>query len=188
VVASKPSAFYLRYGLVASGNYKNNLSNGGEEILVSDPNGNTLINFMYSDDAPWPLEADGDGYSLVSLSYKPTGNPGSADYWRKSVQIAGSPFADDLFPMKDAPPLTEEMAIRIFPNPTSGMLQVVLPQHAGGTKAWFELYGINGNLVHEEDMYGSGTIQLESLNLSSGIYFVRIRTGHQIFTEKIIYY
>jgi len=37
VIASKPSAFYLRYGLVASGNYKKNLSNGGDRVQTGDP-------------------------------------------------------------------------------------------------------------------------------------------------------
>ena len=35
VIASKPSKFYDYYGILASGNFQGNLSNGGEEILLS---------------------------------------------------------------------------------------------------------------------------------------------------------
>ncbi|MCK4746743.1 MAG: lamin tail domain-containing protein, partial [Bacteroidales bacterium] len=78
VVASKPSAFYERYGLIASGNFKKNLSNGGEEVLLRDHAGIPVIHFIYSDHAPWPVEADGEGYSLVSTLHDPTGFPGSS--------------------------------------------------------------------------------------------------------------
>ncbi len=83
VIASKPSAFYLRYGLVASGNYKKNLSNGGEEVLLADQNGVPLIRFTYSDLPPWAQEADGYGYSLVTANDFPNANPTLYSDWHQ---------------------------------------------------------------------------------------------------------
>jgi len=187
VVASKPSKFYLRYGLKASGNYKKNFSNGGEEILLSDPLGNDLIRFFYSDDPPWPSEADGEGFSLTSGVKNPTGFPGDAAYWKSSFHKGGSPFADEPYDVSLKPDIMEVADIDVYPNPTSDLLNVRLPKSLDGLVATLELYGIKGNLVHHEDFYGNSSIQLSDLNLSSGIYIVKIRTESQIFTKKVIF-
>lgn len=186
VVAAKPSKFYLRYGLQASGNFKKNFSNGGEEVLLSDPLGNDLIRFFYSDDPPWPTEADGDGFSLTSAIKNPTGFPGDAAYWKRSYHKGGSPFADEPFDVSNEADMLSAEDISVYPNPTSDLLNVQLPLSITSA-ATLSLYGIKGNLIHQEIIYGSSTIQLSGLNLSSGIYLVKLRTENQVFTRKIIY-
>ena len=47
------------------GVYHGSLSNKGEELVLVDVNGGTLVRLKYSDSAPWPEAADGDGPSLV---------------------------------------------------------------------------------------------------------------------------
>ncbi len=187
VVASKPSAFYLRYGMVASGNFKKNLSNGGEEVLLRNLEGNPVIHFIYSDEVPWPVKADGDGYSLVSADYSPTGNPAESSYWRRSFNPGGSPFENDPFPLKNDHPSLESTDIQIYPNPTTGILNIVLAGSDTDKQAVFSLYGIKGNLIHQVDLPGTRIINLEGLNLSSGLYIVRIQTGDQVHTRKIIF-
>ncbi|MCK5692426.1 MAG: CotH kinase family protein [Bacteroidales bacterium] len=187
VVASKPSSFYRVYGLVPSGNFKGNLSNGGEEVLLTDRERNSLINFTYSDDAPWPVYADGSGHSLVSYFNIPHGDPSDYSYWRNSGTKWGSPFADDNFPVGEDPVDALEALIRIYPNPTSGTIYIELPESEHDQEAMIILYGINGNLLYQETVHGSSTVSLEELKLSSGLYIVRIQTGLLIHTEKIIY-
>lgn len=41
------------------------LSNGGERIAIIDANGNVVSEVTYDDVAPWPIEPDGNGPSLV---------------------------------------------------------------------------------------------------------------------------
>jgi hypothetical protein len=187
VVASKPSSFYRAYGLVPSGNFKRNLSNSGEEILLTDREGNILINFTYSDDLPWPQYADGSGHSLVSFSRIPDGAPSDPTYWRNSGTKWGSPFADDSFTSGVDRAEPEVPSIRLYPNPTSGSIYIELPKSEDNQETTLELYGIKGNLLYKETLYGSSTVSLEDLNLSSGLYIVRINTGTLIHTEKIIY-
>lgn len=187
VLASKPSSFYRAYGLVPSGNFKKNFSNGGEEVLLSDSAGNILINFIYSDDDPWPQYADGSGHSLVSFSRIPDGDPSDHAYWRNSGTKWGSPFADDYFPVGEDPVEPLDAVIRIYPNPTSGTIYIELPESSDNHENILKLYGINGNLLYQKTLYGSSTVSLEGMNLSSGLYFVRIQTGLLIHTEKIIY-
>ncbi len=187
VIASKPSKFYLRYGLQPSGNFKKNFSNGGEEVLLSDPLGNDLIRFFYSDDPPWPTEADGDGFSLVSAVKNPSGFPGDATYWAKSFYRGGSPFADEPFGVSNK---TDELSIEdisVYPNPTSDQLNVKLPLSQNSSPATLNLYGIKGNLIHQEQFHGSSIIVLSALNLSPGIYLVKVKTENQVYTRKIVY-
>ncbi|NJK84825.1 MAG: hypothetical protein HC906_01445 [Bacteroidales bacterium] len=46
VLASKPENFYDRYHLTASGNFKDNLSNGGEQIVLHNGNNNNILKFL----------------------------------------------------------------------------------------------------------------------------------------------
>ncbi len=187
VIASKPSAFYLRYGLVASGNYKKNLSNGGEEVLLADQNGSPLIRFTYSDKPPWDQEADGYGYSLVSASDFPNPHPSFYSDWRMSGAMGGSPFADDSETATFTLPDAAQPEIQLFPNPTSGLLHVKLPPEVKPQGAMLHLYGIKGNLVHSLVLQGNTTLDLNPLNIPSGIYIVRIQAGTGIYTSKVIY-
>ena len=41
------------------------LDNAGETIEISHPHGGTIVSVTYDDRAPWPVTADGFGYSLV---------------------------------------------------------------------------------------------------------------------------
>ena len=184
VVASKPTEFFRRYGMVASGNYKNDLSNAGEEFLLTDSSGNPVILFVYHDDLPWPTEADGEGYSLVSSEHDPLGNPASYDYWKASTYIGGSPFMDDPEPthaeMKDQ----TEGEILLYPNPTSGLLNIRLPEEWAYEESSFQVYGLSGNLIYQTLISGSTGIHLD--HLDPGIYVVKI-TGHgESHTRKII--
>jgi hypothetical protein len=187
VIASKPSAFYLRYGLVASGNYKKNLSNGGEEVLLADQNGVPLIRFTYSDQPPWAQEADGYGYSLVSASDFPNSNPTLYSDWLRSGSMGGSPFADDSRTATFTKPDAAMPQIQLFPNPSSGLIYVKLPPEINHQGALLNLYGIKGNLVHSLVLQGNTAIDLTPLNIPSGIYVVRIQAGTGIFISKVIY-
>ena len=45
------------------------LANGGETIKLEDVDGNTILEFTYDDDSPWPKKADGDGSSLAIIDW-----------------------------------------------------------------------------------------------------------------------
>lgn len=187
VVASKPSAFYRAYGLVPSGNFKGNFSNAGEEVLLRDQAGNAIIHFIYSDDLPWPTYADGSGHSMVPVSRPPVGNPADPAYWRDSGSPWGSPFADDLFGMDDHAAEMEESGIRLYPNPSSGTVYIELSLSGDDQRKSLELYGVKGKLLYQRSMDDSCMLNLEEMGLSPGLYIIRIRTGMQVHTKKLIY-
>ncbi|MDB2673544.1 lamin tail domain-containing protein [Akkermansiaceae bacterium] len=87
-------------GLPVAGTYAGRLDNGGETISLLATEGAVIQNFQYDDRAPWPLPADGDGFSLSLIA--PAGNPdpGEAANWRSSLVAGGSPGVSDGLPFQ----------------------------------------------------------------------------------------
>ncbi|HOX02647.1 MAG TPA: lamin tail domain-containing protein [Candidatus Paceibacterota bacterium] len=102
LVVRREAAFVARYGpgLPVAGEYhlhagEDQLANGGERLKLSYGAGNALADFDYDDDPPWPIVADGEGYSLALAS-----PAGAIDYsrpesWKPSAAWGGTPGAPD---------------------------------------------------------------------------------------------
>jgi len=186
VVASKPSEFYRRYGLHASGNYKKHLSNGGEELRLEKADGTALMHFSYSDTIPWPMEPDGEGNSLVSVDPNPMGgNPAMHTYWRASSKIHGSPFADDLL-LATEPVYFAQVDIQVYPNPSSGRIFVRWPDNRLPEQVGLQLYSLNGRLIYQVKDQQSASFELSHLGLDEGVYILRLDTPSQVFRKKIV--
>ena len=104
IVARNRDAFLARYPAAASsladGGFLDDtgLNDGGENLVLVGSAGGEIQNFSYDDAAPWPLAADGTGYSLVLIA--PTTNPdhGLAANWRASALDRGNPGWSDALP------------------------------------------------------------------------------------------
>lgn len=91
------AALQFKYpGLAVNGIYTGKLDNGGETIRLSTPTGATVLEVTYQDAPPWPVTADGMGWSLV-LADPVTG------IYRPSTALGGSPGAVD--PANTIPPI-----------------------------------------------------------------------------------
>ena len=68
VLVNNVAAFRAAYPLVEPsrilGPFDGNFSNQGERIKLDDARGNTIVDFVYDDRAPWPVAANGTGSSL----------------------------------------------------------------------------------------------------------------------------
>jgi len=96
VIVRNPTNFAARYSDVQiNGVFTGRLDNGGETLALSHALGGVVRSFDYNDIAPWPVAADGLGFSLVPKD--PNSNPdhNSAVNWRASSNRGGSPGADD---------------------------------------------------------------------------------------------
>lgn len=103
VVVENQTAFAVRYSSVlgsiafgtdASGGsqYGGSLSNGGEQLILTDNSGVIIHDFAYDDRAPWPTASDGGGYALVLKNPTipiPVHRVGTN--WAASAEIGGSP-------------------------------------------------------------------------------------------------
>ena len=92
LLVSNPTTFSLRYpGVPFDGTYIGRLNNAGERIAISLPDGTEFLAFSYSDDPPWPVLADGAGYSLEPASIYSTDTPDSPAWWGISEKSGGTP-------------------------------------------------------------------------------------------------
>ena len=83
------AAFTARHpGVTVFGVYAGKLENGGEQLLLLDRANVPILDFTYGDSAPWPVEADGAGFSLTLID--PNASPANAANWRVSVLPNGS--------------------------------------------------------------------------------------------------
>lgn len=85
------TAFEAAYGngLPVAGTFLGALDNAGESLKLDDASNSTILEFSYSPLAPWPLEADGLGASLVLID--PTLDPAEGSHWKASEIGGGTP-------------------------------------------------------------------------------------------------
>jgi hypothetical protein len=129
-----PSAFAQRYPtILVAGFFGGNLSNGGERIALKDRQGRTIISVDYKDSGGWPVEADGEGYSLEIIH--PDGDPDDPANWKASAAIGGSPgvFA--------APPMPSVRINELMADNGSAVA------HEGTFPDWIELHNAGGSTV-----------------------------------------
>ncbi len=182
VISSKTDKFYEFYGMESSGNYKGYFSNGGEEVLLHDSNGNPVIHFTYDDKSPWPEEPDGEGNSLVSAVRNPVGDPNQPEFWTSSQNISGSPFADEPYPSGNNELIAESTDIAIYPNPTNDILNIKVTSSDFVTEMNVEIYSISGVLMYQNMHPLETTLSLQQLNLLPAFYIVRV--NGQNFTKN----
>ena len=93
------AAFEAVYGssLPVAGVFTNDsaLSNAGELVKLEDADNGTVQEFDYLDEAPWPVEPDGTGYSLVLVAPESRPDPAIATNWRASARSGGTPGTEE---------------------------------------------------------------------------------------------
>lgn len=130
-LAANMTAFSQVYGVRAFGQFTRNLSNNSENLVLVDAFGNLIDKVEYKDSAPWPVEADGEGYYLQLVDINSDNS--LASNWVISSRMAlgtQNSFA--------------EKTIILYPNPARTNLTV-----ESGTEqlACYEIYDLNGRLV-----------------------------------------
>lgn len=75
------------------------LSNDGETLTLADAGGTEIFSVKYNDAAPWAVEPDGDGPSLIYRG----GTPQAPESWRASSENGGNPGSSDSTNYADGP-------------------------------------------------------------------------------------
>lgn len=158
LLCSDSLAFENCYGLQPFGQFSRNLSNKSENLVLADAWGNVIDQVWYHDDAPWPWQADGEGayLELIDLGL----DNSLPENWTVGWDITG---------------ISENETVegfRVFPNPTSGIVHVVLPDplEVQGLVSPKE-YRIT-NIMGLTLMAGPLNDRIDLSKLPSGIYFI----------------
>lgn len=105
-------------GLIVNGIYTGKLDNGGETVRLSTPTGATVLEVTYDDGPPWPVTADGLGWSLVL-------DDAVAGTYRPSTAAGGSPGADD--PASTTPAIVINEVLAHTDPPLSDAIELYNP-------------------------------------------------------------
>jgi hypothetical protein len=85
-------------------------------------------------------------------------------------------------PLED---LVAERKVKIYPNPTKGMLAVEVDNLEGDVKGEFSIHNAAGSLIKKQKTV-SGKATFDLTSQPTGVYFLRIRLGDEVNTWKII--
>ena len=165
------------------------LAGGGELVRLFDASGAIADSLVYDDKEPWPEKADGDGYTLELTD--PTCDNALPECWRASAKTNGSPGAENGQNVTAAARETPEapFQIDIYPNPAGGRATVAVSGSAGET-AKIRVFDIRGRQVPvpAARIALPGNVALDTSELATGLYFVRIAspsgTMHQGITVR----
>ncbi|MCW1925142.1 lamin tail domain-containing protein [Luteolibacter arcticus] len=110
LLVKNAAAFVARYdtGIAVDGVYEGSLENSGERLRLKSAAGNTLFDITYDD--AWHPGTDGEGHSLVPVDPLAALSAfESAEGWRPSSNVHGSPGGADPPPTVEPPHLTFEL-------------------------------------------------------------------------------
>ena len=91
ILTNNTAAFQNWYGATAliAGQWVGALNNGGERVVLRDPDGNKIHDFTYLPTPPWPTTPRGLGPALEVIDVN--GNYNDGLNWRASRELGGSP-------------------------------------------------------------------------------------------------
>ena len=152
-------------GFTVAGPFSGSLSNNGELFTLRGANGGVIAQFTWSDIEPWPVDADGGGYSLVLNN--PAGSPtyGAGTAWRSSAQTDGSPggansavFTGSLTSDTDGDGLNDYLEYSMGSNPgdpesTASPVCNLVPYTVGGVTSLYLEFAFPRNLAADGVTY-----------------------------------
>ena len=184
VVAADISAFESLYFTTPTGRFSGNLANEGERIVLINENGSTLIDVKYKPNEGWPVLYP--GHSLVPVDPMPSGNPNNSAYWRQSIYLYGSPFADDDSSyVKPNNIHIRTLFCDVFPNPASEYLDIKV---RGMMLKQITISNLQGKPVFVKNLNGT-LYQKFRLNVTQwpkGLYILQLRSDRETIYRKII--
>ena len=204
IVPVEPNLFRGRYDVPPSvqivGPYTGMLNNAGEELRLEKPdptNQDDTVPYVavdvvrYDDEAPWPLEADGGGRSLVREDLNAFADDPQA--WRASEQAGGSPgnVLPTYLPPRPQPSETVLCALeQPHPNPfrSSARINVRVDKTQEARVEVYDVLGRRVDVLMAASLPGQQTrrLILDGGDLQSGAYVVRLTTEDCTTSRPVI--
>ena len=166
-LANESSAFREAYGFEPYDEFSRSLNNGGQTLSLLNGYGNLIDQVTYSDEAPWPVLADGEGYYLSLID--PLSDNNDPTNW-EAVNIT------DLLSSETVDPL-----ISIYPNPTIDKIEIRSQQPI---QEW-ALYDTQGKLIDHQSIQTS-YFQMDVSQYTPGLYLLEFITTGKRISRKIL--
>jgi hypothetical protein len=167
-LASESLTFTEAYGFAPYDEFNRSLNNGGQRIELLNGFGNLIDEVTYSDEAPWPVEADGEGYFLELID--PNVDNQDPANWKAS-QVPQMVLASG----------TLTPVIKMYPNPAIDFLTLSVESRILLVKIW----DMNGRM-RMETRPDKSTIVFDVHNLADGLYLVEIQSVNGRYLRKMM--
>lgn len=158
ILASNATVFQSKYGFAPFGEFTRQLSNSGEQLILSDAFGNVIDHVEYSDMSPWP-DADGNGYYLMLTGL-------TLDNSLSSSWIA----SNDVITSTHDP--SAEISFKVYPNPAQYVLNITSDTEISS----ISIYDIRGSLLLTY-RFEAHHYPADISRLVPGTYIIRIFTA-----------
>ena len=94
-------------------------------------------------------------------------------------------------PITGLPNEVRELNVHIYPNPNTGQFTLNVSGEAGGG-IQIKIFNLFGQLILNKDLSGFQTLtglnqQIDLSKYARGMYYVKVVTGENVFTRKIVY-
>ena len=178
VLASNKSKFSAVYPTIKNviGSFEFGLGTPSDSVLLFDSSGKLMAGLQYNSESPWPTEANGTGKTLELKD--PGINLNFSANWFAGC-LGGSPGTAYLKCTTGTDPSLEILAAKLYPNPATDQINIVLPTAIQSKKLTCRVFDIMGKEMKVEQL-GEGAQNILKFSVSAfpkGIYIVQLSDG-----------
>ena len=102
---------------------------------------------------------------------------GTLQLWENDIDF----IVEDVTNIDDA----LKSKIRLYPNPSNETIFIELPE-IGSEKAQVELYNMEGKQLQSTLILNQKNVEIEVSGYPKGIYWLKIKVGERVWTEKVV--
>ena len=163
------------------------LGNAGDAIRLFDSAGRLYQSVLYNNTAPWPVGANGYGFTLEILN--PDGHFCDGTNWFDGCP-KGSPGGPYVFPCNvSVEDLSRsDVKIDVFPNPSDGKFTINFDGDENSNACGFiEISNPLGSMVFSKPFTNRNRLlKVDISDVPGGIYLVKIYLKEKIYTTRIV--
>jgi len=167
VLAGDSTTFQDKYGVAPFDTFNRDLSNKSQNLVLADAFGNIIDQVEYFDSAPWPEEADGEGFYLELINV-------NSD---NSLAINWISTPSDVLSTADFD--NRDLDFSIYPNPAEEKL-IINSKQIIQKIVLFNLLGQQIKMFQVN--FKSGEINISELNMGAYILNMELINGTSIST------
>jgi len=167
------------------GNFSFGLSNTEDQVRLYDANNQLIDEVMYTSKDPWPLEPNGDGWTLELIS--PDLDNSEATNW-SNIHINGSPGKSNQ-KTTSTNGIVKVNSLSILPNPARDQINIFIESEQNRFIE-VDIFNAAGTFIQkiysEEFIADRHLFSYNIAHLNKGVYIIRVTTSEASYSAKVI--